>query len=1083
MESSPRAGSGPGEKLSEKQITILPDNRPARAYIDSAGQVRQLDLTETPYRLDDAFATDAEPDTPGALADSLLVQVAPSLSIPESWLLGLRVGVEAALGGDQLVRAGQKTLGNQSLVSYSQAHDEIPVWQAGVSVIVLGRPLRATSMTNQVLINLSANEPGDDALFTIEKASPEALARALGLAAPPAAPPEILRRRLYIFRYDPAQRTPPTPGEGDVPLRFPLPGVPESIRPGADRQVLEVIFSHESPVTGRLTWRALVDVQTGVVLYIRPGTAFCTSAAAAPTALIYTDDPVTSTGDLSRTPDTDKTILDGLRVKVTLPELDPASGTPPSQSLSGPFVRIEDVVPPSVTPPSLTPPGSFEDSVDSDTFAAANAYYHTDAAFRLVAEILEEEGVSLNELFDGTSFPVKVDHRWYLPIVGRVNAMAPSNNDFNGSDGFRFAWASRNTTNNIGISADRRIVLHEFGHALLWDAIHSANFGFAHSCGDCFASILSDPDSKLRNSVDRFKTFPWVGYDRRHDRAVGGGWGWYGPLDRNGYSSEQILSTTLFRFYRALGGDSPSLDERRLAARYAASLIVRGVGLLATEPVTKTDRVEVLEAALINADFGALMIGGNPGGAAHKMIRWSFEKQGLHRAAGAPDISEGVPPDVDVYIDDGRQGEYLPFQPHYWNTLDIWNRHSADGVLTHQEPVLGTENFVYVRVKNRGRQTANRVRVKTYQIRQGAAGITWPNDWIGTAAGVIPGPNDPPRSIESGASLMFGPIRWIPTAGPQGILASVSADGDLSNIDPGSSQACANTEIPNSRLVPFDNNLAQRNFMSTWGTGPGNLAGGDPNRFNLIAASPFDRSLNVNIESQLPEFLLRRGWKARVAPTSPVPFPLGPLATASIPIDLLPGEPVGGSELDQITEPLVLHLRVLAEDPPQPLGGATLALSRQSLQAGGSAFAAENGSVVFLVPQAETAGDTDDAPLSPDGAQRANRLARFLKGAKVTAVLASSARGAVETGRPTAVEQNIAPSRADLGNPAVLAQALMASSGGQRTLVVGPANRLLGLLQALGVSETVEIGPQDYDKIFVVFMGTADNQPIIELRY
>ena len=75
------------------------------------------------------------------------------------------------------------------------------------------------------------------------------------------------------------------------------------------------------------------------------------------------------------------------------------------------------------------------------------------------------------------------------------------------------------------------------------------------------------------------------------------------------------------------------------------------------------------------------------GGAYHKVIRWAFEKQGEYQtplvtngsAADGTITAAGDPPDVDVYIDDGRAGEY-PFQHVHWHTTTIWNRRAADGM-------------------------------------------------------------------------------------------------------------------------------------------------------------------------------------------------------------------------------------------------------------------------------------------------------------------------------------------------------------------------------------------------------------------
>ena len=58
------------------------------------------------------------------------------------------------------------------------------------------------------------------------------------------------------------------------------------------------------------------------------------------------------------------------------------------------------------------------------------------------------------------------------------------------------------------------------------------------------------------------------------------GWGWGGVNDVSGYSSEQILATSHFRFYRSLGGDSTSQARRQFASDTAIYLILRAVGQL-----------------------------------------------------------------------------------------------------------------------------------------------------------------------------------------------------------------------------------------------------------------------------------------------------------------------------------------------------------------------------------------------------------------------------------------------------------------------------------------------------------------------
>jgi hypothetical protein len=210
----------------------------------------------------------------------------------------------------------------------------------------------------------------------------------------------------------------------------------------------------------------------------------------------------------------------------------------------------------------------------------------------------------------------------------------------------------------MGLACDWRVVLHELGgHGILYQSVNSPNFGFAHSAGDSFAAILNDPETR---AADRFQTFPWVFgvINRRHDRSVTAGWAWGGVNDVGGYSSEQILCTTHFRLYLSIGGDSSGVAMRTYASRYVAYLMLRTIGSL-TQP-TNPGNPTSYASALMTAELGNWTSADQVGGVYWKVIRWAFEKQGLFQPPGAPVpvVSEGAPPPVDLYIEDGRHGEY-----------------------------------------------------------------------------------------------------------------------------------------------------------------------------------------------------------------------------------------------------------------------------------------------------------------------------------------------------------------------------------------------------------------------------------------
>jgi hypothetical protein len=163
-------------------------------------------------------------------------------------------------------------------------------------------------------------------------------------------------------------------------------------------------------------------------------------------------------------------------------------------------------------------------------------------------------------------------------------------------------------------------------------------------------------------------------------------------------------------------------------------------------------------------------------------------------------MREGAPPEVDAYIDDGRGGQYMPYREDFEGQAEIWNRNSADNGAEHQQPIVGTPNFLYATVKNRGtRQAADGV-VRAFQSKISDARV-WPTDWKATTTVRVP----LPANIPPGGQVVAGPFQWTPEFERQKLLVSVSATGDLSNLE-----TVTAGPIVTSRLVPLDNNIAQR---------------------------------------------------------------------------------------------------------------------------------------------------------------------------------------------------------------------------------------------------------------------------------
>ena len=755
---------------------------------DPEGKITLLDHFEDPY----FSAAFGEPSAE-QLADEYVAAIAADLGMQTglSDKFAAPVDGDPTGGGPGLHRQKVKEVDGSVVVSYAQSYCGLPIWRAGIAVHLATEPLRVTSASSTVHSDVTlANDPDEVASEYAQKLTKETLEGLIG-TAPGKGISKINGMKLLVYRYDPDERLNPglaqPPGNGasfEPPPPMPtLPAVPHGIEAGKHYVVAEVLFDLALKEWEGLHWRALIEPMSGAVLYVRALTAFVTGS-------VFRMDPISLSGNGALIPSAAEASLNSWRTSVALADL--ATATP--QGLSGSNVNIAEVESPTEAGPTTTGP-AFTYGAKSTQFAAVNAYYHVNWFFNLIRGM----GFNLSTYFDGTSFPVSVDH-WSLGAA--VNAHCPGNSHGDGIGHFCFGAAQAGQT--VGIADDPRVVIHEFGHGLLWDHVGSPNFGFAHSAGDGLAAILMDPDS---HAPDRFLTFPWPQsgsgpLDRRHDRSVTGGWGWFGTQYDRQYRGEQVLSTTLFRVYRSAGGDSPHAADRAWASRYVSYLIIKAIGTL----TTTTNDPEVFVTALMNADRTTTTFEGHPGGALHKVIRWAFEKQGLFQPNARPGTTTpvtraGDPPEVDVYIDDGRHGEY-DYLYGFWESKDMWARRAADGGTTHQEPVVGKTNYMYVRVSNRGSMPATDVSVKAYHCTPGS-GLSWPDHWRAMDTPV----RSAPGSVPPGGSVVVGPFAWKPEAvGHECLLAIASTGKDLAN------DSTVMSSIAHSRFVPFDNNIGQRNI-------------------------------------------------------------------------------------------------------------------------------------------------------------------------------------------------------------------------------------------------------------------------------
>ncbi len=799
--------------------------------------------------------------------------------VAEFFLRGMRV--EIGLGNTSLTGEGgpglegatdqpvmefrtEKDIAGTKVIVYQQKVMGLDVFGATLGMQMDGESLEPQSLQSAMHGKVAIENP--EALVVTDitrKVSNAALKKMLGFALTVMDNARIDRQ--VVYRYEPDEREEAHDHEGCIGGdSVDLPHLAKTTIKGLDKGqhfiVDEVLFQAAmAEGQAQVNWRALVEPKSGDVLYLR-------ALVACATGMVFVRDPQTQTGAAVTANSTDAQ-LNPFRFCKTLDGLVPGS----PQTLLGNFVHVTERQNPVQVPPTEPfPTGAFNFNAQSEHFTAVNAYFHCDRLFRKMQEL----GFNVGAYFGGTSFPVPVDAR---ALGDAVNAQAPGNATGNGLKELLFGKIIPGQP--IGIATANRVVWHEFGHALLWDHVNSPNFGFAHSAGDALAAILNDPGT---NAADRFDTFPWVhasvpSLSRRHDRPVGGGWAWFGPNWNTQYGGEQVLSTTLFRLYRSIGGDATNLNSQRRAADAAAFLIFKAIGLLtATTPFP-----EIFEGNLETADKTTANFQGIPGGALHKVVRWAFEKQGLFQPAAAPGMpqtvsTEGNPPPVDVYIDDGRNGEYQ-YQYSHWSCQDMWVRRSADGGTIHQEPIVNQTNYMYVRVKNRGTQVANAVRVDAYHALPGT-GLAFPDDWVPMSTPTLPASG----SIGTGGSTIVGPFAFVPTqVGHECLLAIAHADGDPGN------DTTINGTIPESRLVPFDNNIGQRNVTPILPSLRWIVE--YLHKHIIWVRNPFKEVVVTNIDIELPRFLRSLGWQLNIVSAGGRKFELGPREKREVILSIEPG--------------------------------------------------------------------------------------------------------------------------------------------------------------------------------------------------
>jgi len=899
--------------------TIYKGNLKAHVSVDNENKVRHIRHSQEYW--------ESEDNIPRVSAETYLNEWAETLQIPNEQLknLGKKVSFyDPREQGVEYQLDEEKHMFDSTTIGYYQTYLNTPVWRKGLSIKIKQNPNRVIGSTNNSEDDLKGSLPDKQAIENYksifrqivgrktaidpalgeaegkgeaEAETETAVRKLLDITAPSARSSNadrsddrvrLLSGKFFVYKYDPKKRYAGKPAppdsenvkeageERDIPL-LPLPAVNDKIKSDRAYLVAEIIFKYDPPGFSGLVWLILVEVETGSVLYIE-----CMTCGV--NGLVFKRDPINKTGDLTITSDDSNAILNPHRDDVTLTNLNaPVASV---QSLTGTYVTISEEETPNVAAPTEPVGTDFDYDVRTNNFGAVNAYYHQTQLFKTI----ENLGFPRATYFDGTTFPIPVDHRGMGASGNTINAHW-SPNGSGGTDHMCYALCdTTDTTNPVCRAVDPYVHWHEMGgHGTLGDHVNRGLLGFAHSAGDGLAAIQMDPESALRALPERFRYAPFrpipvvsgISVERRFDRDVAT-WAWgsavvQGPApsfplisgDDGNYGSEQILATCHFRIYRSLGGDANDVNRRKFAARATSYLILRTIGALTS--ATNPNDPEVWCELMQDADLLNWISEGLDGGAYNKVIRWAFEKQGSYQPPGAPTpvTTPGAPPDVDVYIDDGRAGEYQYMHAH-WQNQSMWNRNTNDGLVGHQNGIDGQTNYMYAKIKNRGTTVANNVIVRAYHTKPGA-GLIWPYDFVemnpvgGLTIASIP--------ANSASDVQVGPFEWEPNINAYRhdcVLMIASVAGDPSNID----NFTGTESIQEWRLVPHDNNIGQRNVSVVPGAGGGEALMAALDGAFFMAGNNLNRRATMELQVELPKVLAEKGWQLQFEGISDNKFPL-----------------------------------------------------------------------------------------------------------------------------------------------------------------------------------------------------------------
>ncbi|WP_336515258.1 phosphoglycerate mutase family protein [Pollutibacter soli] len=136
---------------------------------------------------------------------------------------------------------------------------------------------------------------------------------------------------------------------------------------------------------------------------------------------------------------------------------------------------------------------------------------------------------------------------------------------------------------------------------------------------------------------------------------------------------------------------------------------------------------------------------------------------------------------------------------------------------------------------------------------------------------------------------------------------------------------------------------------------------------------------------------------------------------------------------------------------------------------------------IYFVRHAEKGTGSQDPDLTPEGKERAQQLASYLRKKKIKAIYSTQTKRTVQTAEPTSAMEKIPIQY--YRNDTAQKFLYHVLERGKNTLIVGHSNTTINMLKELSLDPTIkEIPDDDYDNIFIVTLKSRSGPSGFHLR-